>query len=200
MKFSLKGINTLDLYGNRSRIKVLVIVSSFVIGISSLFYTHMLVEELREREKRQIELFANALEYAYIYSENLNFVTQEIIQQNYSIPVIVVDRSGTPTDFKNIKFKRNATDEEIDAKLADELKRMEAEYEPIYIEDAHVYYRNSELLYSLRYYPYVQLSVILVFGLLVYVVFNQTKLAEQNRVWAGLTKETAHQLGTPSPR
>ncbi|MGY6558546.1 MAG: sensor histidine kinase [Nitritalea sp.] len=197
MKFSLKGINTLDLYGNRSRIKVLVIVSSFVIGISSLFYTHMLVEELREREKRQIELFANALEYAYIYSENLNFVTQEIIQQNYSIPVIVVDRSGTPTDFKNIKFKRNATDEEIDTKLAEELKRMEAEYEPIYIEDAHVYYRNSELLYSLRYYPYVQLSVILVFGLLVYVVFNQTKLAEQNRVWAGLTKETAHQLGTP---
>jgi signal transduction histidine kinase len=74
---------------------------------------------------------------------------------------------------------------------------MKAEYEPIPIEDAFVYYRNSELLTSLKFYPYIQLSVILVFGILAYAVFNQSKVAEQNRVWAGLTKETAHQLGTP---
>jgi signal transduction histidine kinase len=74
---------------------------------------------------------------------------------------------------------------------------MKAEYEPISSEDSLIYYRNSELLTSLKYYPYVQLSVILVFGVLAFAVFNQSKVAEQNRVWAGLTKETAHQLGTP---
>ncbi|MDX5479100.1 sensor histidine kinase [Fontibacter flavus] len=197
MKNKLQDFATLDLYQNKSRIKWLVIICSVIISFGSIIYTNKLVEELREREKRQIELLAKAWEYASIYAENLTFINQEIIQQNTSIPVIVVDAQNNPIEYRNIGFRKNVTEEEKNKLLQKELVKMKAQYEPIPTEDALVYYRNSELLTSLRFYPYVQLSVILVFGVLAYAVFNQSKVAEQNRVWAGLTKETAHQLGTP---
>ncbi|MCR9017362.1 sensor histidine kinase [Aquiflexum gelatinilyticum] len=200
MRNTLQDIGILDFYQNKNRIKWLIFISSVVISFGSIYYTNILVEELKDREKRQIELLARALEYASsasIDAENLSFITSEIIQQNNSIPVIVVDANGNPTDHKNIKFKKNANQEEIDKVLRAELEKMKQEYEPIRGEEYLVFYRNSELLTSLKFYPYVQLSVILVFGVLAFAVFNQSKVAEQNRVWAGLTKETAHQLGTP---
>ncbi|MCL6257765.1 ATP-binding protein [Aquiflexum sp. TKW24L] len=200
MRNTLQDIGILDFYQNKNRIKWLIFISSVVISFGSIYYTNILVEELKEREKRQIELLARALEYASsasIDTDNLSFITQEIIQQNNSIPVIVVNADGDPIDHKNIKFKKDANEEDMDKVLRAELVKMKAEYEPIRSEDSLIYYRNSELLTSLKYYPYVQLSVILVFGVLAFAVFNQSKVAEQNRVWAGLTKETAHQLGTP---
>lgn len=197
MKNRLQDIANLNLYQNRGQIKWIVVICSIVISFGSIFYTNKLVEELKEREKRQIELLARALEYASLYTDNLTFINQEIIQQNTSIPVIVVDMDGRPIEFRNINFRNKSSEEDKEKKLAQELAKMKAEYDPIPIEDAMVYYRNSELLTSLKFYPYVQLSVILVFGFLAYAVFNQSKVAEQNRVWAGLTKETAHQLGTP---
>lgn len=197
MKNRLQDIATLDLVQNKNRIKWLIFICSLVIGFGSIYYTNRLVEELKEREKRQIELLAKALEYASLYTENLNFINQEIIQENNSIPVIVVDAYDNPIEYRNIKLKKNLNEDEILEVLSGELVKMKAEYEPIPMEEALVYYRNSELLTSLKYYPYIQLSVILVFGILAYAVFNQSKVAEQNRVWAGLTKETAHQLGTP---
>lgn len=172
---------------------------SLLIGAGSIWYTNSLVEELRERERRQIELLSSALEYAASTAENLTFINQEIIQQNYSIPIIMVDPNGNPFEYRNITFKKNATAQDSAKTLEVELIEMKEEYEPILLEEAdiHVYYRNSELLLNLKYYPYIQLAVILIFGALAYALFNQSKIAEQNRVWAGLTKETAHQLGTP---
>lgn len=200
MRNTLQDIGILDFFQNKNRIKWLIFISSVVISFGSIYYTNILVEELKEREKRQIELLARALEYASsasVDADNLGFITEEIIKQNNSIPVIVVNSEGDPVDHKNISFKKGANQEEIDKVLRAELVKMKEEYEPISSEDSLIYYRNSELLTSLKYYPYVQLSVILVFGVLAYAVFNQSKVAEQNRVWAGLTKETAHQLGTP---
>lgn len=197
MKNKLQDIATLDLYTNKHRIKWLIFICSIIISFGSIYYTNLLVEELKDREKRQIELLARALEYASSNADNLTFINQEIIQQNTSIPVIVVDSDGNIVDFRNIKFNKRATEEDRQKTLRKEFEIMKAEYEPIVTEEALVYYRNSELLTSLKYYPYIQLSVILVFGVLAYAVFNQSKVAEQNRVWAGLTKETAHQLGTP---
>jgi signal transduction histidine kinase len=198
MKNKLQDIAILDFYQNKNRIKWLIFISSVIISFGSIFYTNLLVEELKEREKRQIELLAKALEYAAVNTDNLSFINQEIIQQNNSIPVIIVNEEGEPFEHRNIKFKKRATEEDKKETLRTEILKMRAEYEPIPIEESsNVYYRNSELLTSLKYYPYIQLSVILVFGVLAYAVFNQSKVAEQNRVWAGLTKETAHQLGTP---
>jgi len=200
MKNKFQDFTTLDFYQNKGRVKWIVFGLSLLISIGSIYYTNTLVEELKEREKKQIDLFARALEYAANNSDNLTFINQEIIVQNHDIPVIIADAFGNPTGiYRNIKFKENATEEEIAEKLKTELQQMKTEYEPIILAelDQYIYYKNSDLLVSLFFYPYVQLSVILVFGLLAYALFNQSKIAEQNRVWAGLTKETAHQLGTP---
>lgn len=199
MKKRFQDLTTIDFYQNRKQVKWLVFLVSFLIGSGSIWYTSLLVDELRERESRQIQLLSAALEYAATTSENLTFINQEIIQQNHSIPIIMVDSEGSPLEFRNIKFKNKADGADSLATLDRELLEMQDEYEPIYLREAdvRVFYRNSELLTNLRYYPYVQLAVILVFGALAYALFNQSKIAEQNRVWAGLTKETAHQLGTP---
>ena len=199
MKNRFQDITSIDFYQNKKQVKWLVFLLSFLIGSGSIWYTSLLVDELRERESRQIQLLSSALEYAATTSENLTFINQEIIQQNYSIPIIMVDSEGNPIEFRNIKFKKNADGQDTLKTLNQELLEMQEEYEPIYLQEAdiRVFYRNSELLTNLRYYPYIQLAVILVFGALAYALFNQSKIAEQNRVWAGLTKETAHQLGTP---
>jgi len=198
MKNRFQDLTTFDLYHNRGKVKWIIFIISLVISIGSIYYTDLLVSDLKIREKRQIDLYANAMEYLASGNDNLTFIHQEIIVENTSIPVIITDANGNPNEHKNIKLKKNSSEEEIREQLTYELVRMKAEYEPIVLaEDFLIFYRNSELLRRLQYYPYVQLSVILVFGLLAFAVFNQSKLAEQNRVWAGLTKETAHQLGTP---
>jgi signal transduction histidine kinase len=199
MKTRFQDLTSIDFYQNKKQVKWLVFLVSFLIGSGSIWYTNLLVDELREREKRQIQLLSAALEYAATTSENLTFINQEIIQQNYSIPIIMVDSKDSPIEFRNIKFKSNADALDSTKTLQKELQEMGEDYEPIYLREAdiRVFYRNSELLTNLKYYPYVQLAVILLFGALAYALFNQSKIAEQNRVWAGLTKETAHQLGTP---
>ncbi|WP_339905724.1 ATP-binding protein [uncultured Cyclobacterium sp.] len=198
MKKKFQDLASLDLYQNREKVKWAIFVFSVVIGLGSIWYTNTLVEELKIREKRQVDLYAEALEYASVNSDNLTFVFQVIIQENKSIPVITVNAAGEPMEYKNINFPSNSTEDEIRDYLLDELESMKTLYEPISLsDDVFIYYRNSDLLTRLQYYPYVQLSVILVFGLLAYAFLNQSKVAEQNRLWAGLTKETAHQLGTP---
>lgn len=198
MKHKIQDLASLDFYQNKGKVKWVIFGFSLIISVGSIYYTNTLVEELKERERRQIDLYASALEYASVNSENLTFIFQDIIQENRSIPVITTDAAGNPYEHKNIDFKKNSTDEEIQQQLRAELIEMKAVYEPIKLmDDYYIYFRNSELLTRLKYYPYVQLSVILVFGVLAYALFNQSKVAEQNRLWAGLTKETAHQLGTP---
>ncbi len=199
MKNRFQDLTSVDLYSNKKQVKWLVVLVSIVIGSGSIWYTNRLVNELKERERRQIELLSAALDYAASNAENLTFINQEIIQQNYSIPIIMVDSEGDPIEFRNISFKKNADGLDSIRTLEKELAGMQAEYEPILLVEAdiQVFYRNSELLLNLKYYPYVQLAVILLFGVLAYTLFNQSKISEQNRVWAGLTKETAHQLGTP---
>jgi signal transduction histidine kinase len=199
MKNRFQDIASIDFYQNKKLVKWLIFLISLLLGLGSIGYTHRLVEELREREDRQIRVFSAALDYAATTSENLTFINQENIQQNYSFPIIMADEQGNPIDYRNISFKNSRDKADSMQVLKEVLLEMQEDYPPIVLQEAdiRIYYRNSELLTNLKYYPYIQLAVILLFGLLVYVVFNQSKLSEQNRVWAGLTKETAHQLGTP---
>jgi signal transduction histidine kinase len=198
-----------DLYSNKTRFNWLLVVIAIAIGSASVYYTNLLVRELKEREKRLIELYAKTLEFTANQkdNQNLGFFFQEIIVPNNSIPVILTDGNGAPIEYRNIKFKNNLTDTEIQNHLQKELTIMREEHEPIRIrfedDDGEVfdynfvYYKNSVLLDQLRYYPYVQLSIISIFGILAFMAFNYSKRAEQNRIWVGLAKETAHQLGTP---
>jgi signal transduction histidine kinase len=198
-----------DLYTNKSKYKWLIIITAILIGTASIYYTDILVSQLKEREERQITLYAKTLEYTANQqdNQNLGFIFEEIIVPNNSVPVILTDDSGHPIEYKNLDFNENLNPEEFEKMLGEELNVMKDEHEPIKINfrDENnkvfgynlVYYKNSKLLYQLRYYPYIQLSVISIFGILTFLVFNYSKTAEQNRIWVGLAKETAHQLGTP---
>lgn len=201
--------NAGSIYQSKAALKWIALAISFVIGMASVFYTNSIVEELKEREERYIELYAKTLEYTNNpdNSDNLIFIYQEIITPNNSIPVILVDANGDPTVYRNIKIDSiKNSNAQIRNILKKELAVMEQEYEPVTIFDTnteeptasfYIYYRNSDLIYRLRYYPYIQLAVIAAFVFFGYVSFSYSRRAEQNQVWVGLAKETAHQLGTP---
>ncbi len=197
-----------DFYQDNSRLKWIVLAVSALISVGSIYYTNILVNQLKEREKQQIELYAKALAYTINdeTNENISFVSEEILYKNNSIPIIWINNDGQ-YQHRNIQLNENWTEERKKKVLDKELVEMKALYEPIqmtYINDSgeaenygSLYYKNSFLLTLLISYPYIQLLVIAIFGFISYLAFNYSKAAEQNRVWVGLAKETAHQLGTP---
>lgn len=209
MNNKLTEVGGLDIYSNKSTVKILVIAISIFIGLASIYYTNIIVESLKDREERLIDLYANTVEYTANENvkDNLTFLNQEIIVPNNSIPVILTDAEGNALYYRNISIPSSFSEDKKNTVLKNELDLMKEEHEPIQIafrnhdgevyDYNYVYYKNSSLLNQLKYYPYIQLSVIAVFGMLAYLAFNYSKTAEQNRVWVGLAKETAHQLGTP---
>lgn len=193
----------MNLYQNKFEFKIVIVVIAFLIGFASLYYTNSLVQKLVQREKEQINLFGKALRYM-LDKENeepSRFILEEIVKVNTSIPTIATDEDDNILLDKNLHTE-NMGNEEKQLYLEKELLKMKAEFPPIKvaISDTRynlIYYRSSDLIYQLKYYPYAQLSVIAIFGLLTYLAFSYSRRAEQNRVWVGLAKETAHQLGTP---
>ncbi len=195
----------IDIENQNFPIRILIVAISLFIGSGSLYYTNILVKEIEEREHKQIDLFAKGQEFVTSANDNLqslNFLFTEIVGANNSIPVIWADADGNPLDSRNIEFPENITDEEKTKLLAKRIISMQAIHDPIPVELApgwqnYIYYENSALISKLKYYPYVQLSVIAIFAIFIFIIFNTSKRSEQNRVWVGLAKETAHQLGTP---
>jgi nitrogen-specific signal transduction histidine kinase len=203
-------IPSLDFYQNNSNLKWVVLVASVLISIGSIYYTNVLVDQLKERERQQVQLYAKAIEYTANDDDSgdVNFIASEILFQNNSIPIIQVTDKGRVLAFRNVEVEEGWTDARKDTFLKNELKLMSQTYEPITVTlrdpqtaevfgTQFIYYKNSFLLTQLIAYPYIQLSVIAIFGFIAYLAFNYSKAAEQNRVWVGLAKETAHQLGTP---
>jgi signal transduction histidine kinase len=203
-------IPTLEFYQSNPKLKWIVLVVSFLISIGSIYYTKILVDQLKQRERNQVQLFAKAIEYTLNedLSFNILFVSEEIINKNNSIPTILVDEQNQVIDVRNITIDSTRTKSSITRQLKKEIEEMSLTYEPITIAlkdptsdeifgTQKLYYKNSFLLTQLIAYPYIQLSVIAIFGFISFLAFNYSKAAEQNRVWVGLAKETAHQLGTP---
>jgi anti-sigma regulatory factor (Ser/Thr protein kinase) len=202
---------SLNFYQNNSQLKWVVLGISVLISVGSIYYTNELVNQLKERERQQVQLYAKAIEYTANEEEtfqNVNFIAQEILFQNNSIPIIQADEKKNVLSFRNIDIDTALSKPQQDRFLAKEIEKMSETYEPIEVTlrdpvtseifgTQYIYYENSFLLTQLIAYPYVQLSVIAIFGFISYLAFNYSKAAEQNRVWVGLAKETAHQLGTP---
>jgi signal transduction histidine kinase len=179
-------------------------VCVFMAGFS-LYFTDGLVSKLEEREKQQIELYAETIRYVMTSDENadINFFFERIkkINENNTIPVIWKDGSGHLNSI-NIAMSESLSTEEKQTLLQSKLQEIIAENnKPIEMDmgfqKEYIYYGNSKLLKLLRYYPLSQLLVVLIIGFLGYIFFSYSRRAEQNRVWVGLAKETAHQLGTP---
>jgi hypothetical protein len=203
------ALPSMEFYQDNTKLKWIILAVSIIISISSIFYTNVLVKQLKERETRQVKLYARALEYTLNDTENnILFITEEIIYKNNSIPTILVNEDGEFVYSGNLNIDPSWTPKKKNDMLQRELQEMKATYPPIEIVlkdpstgevfgKQFVYYKNSFLLTQLVAYPYIQLSVIAIFGFISYLAFNYSKAAEQNRVWVGLAKETAHQLGTP---
>lgn len=181
-----------------------------MISIASIYYTKILVDQLKDREKQQVNLFAKAIEYTLNedLNVNVNFVSEQIINRNNSIPTILVDEKGKVIYLRNVEIDSSKSEAFINQQIQQEIESMKKTYDPIAITlrdptnnevfgAQKLYYKNSFLLTQINAYPYIQLSVIALFGFVSYLAFTYSKAAEQNRVWVGLAKETAHQLGTP---
>ncbi len=194
----------MNLYQNKNTLKLIIVALALIIGLISIVYTNSLVQQLAMRETAQIKLFAKAQGLiTTISSEEANTFLFEIVQQNNSIPVILTDESGEKINSsRNIVFPKNASEKDQKRILRKELQTMKSGYEPLEVvvsEDLKqlIYYRNSPLITQLRYYPIVELVALILLGVLAYVIFSTSRRSEQDRVWVGLAKETAHQLGTP---
>lgn len=193
-----------EIYNSKSRFKLLILLIALIIGGASIYYTQQLVSRLAERERKLIDLYAKGLKFAGS-SENsgdLSFIFEEIVKANNSIPVILADENRVPVNSKNIEIPHGTTMEEEHKILQKEIQEMRLQHDSIEIEFApgyrnYIFYKNSFLLRQLLYYPYVQLTIIAIFAIIAYMAFSYSRNAEQNRVWVGLAKETAHQLGTP---
>lgn len=152
-------------------------------------------------ERKNVELWAEATQKLVNSDINSNqditFLV-DIINRNTNIPIIIADSLDHVGDTRNISF----TNENKEKVLLRELRKMKEQNDPILIsvsetETQYLYYRNSVLLENLKYYPVVQFAVIFLFILVAYLAFSSSRNAEQNQVWVGMSKETAHQLGTP---
>ncbi len=174
------------------------------IGVFSLWYTRMLANDLARQEEKKIILLANAMKELNS-SNGQNSFALSIIMDNESIPVMVTDEFGNIINDRNFDTLRRERDSTY---LQKELEIMKQQHDPIKVEYLldeetkqvsylYIYYKNSHQLVRLRQYPYYQLTIIAIFILVSYIAFSTSRRAEQNRVWVGMSKETAHQLGTP---
>lgn len=191
----------MDIYLKKRRWKILLFLTAVIIGVASLMYTNWLTDKLSVEERKKVELWAEAtkrLASENMFSELDISLIEMISNQNTSIPLIVTNESDSIIIHANIKFNE-ARREEI---LTSELRKMKLQNPPIeiFISDQSkqfLFYRESYLLRNLRMFPVIQLIVIFLFIGVAYLAFSASRRAEQNQVWVGMSKETAHQLGTP---
>ena len=190
----------MNIYKQRIWWKLWLLVIAVIIGIGSLKYTSDLVETLKLEEKEKAELWAEATRMINKseLGEDLSFL-YSIIENNTTVPVILTDSYDNIISSKNF----NASKSDNPGFLETKLVKIKEEYEPIVIDLPngqfnYIYYKESIILSKLIYYPYIQLGIIILFIIVSYLAFSSSRRAEQNQVWVGMSKETAHQLGTPT--
>ncbi len=194
------GIN---IYSTRKNWKIVLFIFATIICLASLTYTNKLISDLDTEERKKIELWAeatNQLVNSGMGPTN-NILASRIMQENTTIPIILTNEVGEIIGNRNLPQRPNQ-----EAFLQRQLKIMMEQHEPIIIEakmngqvilTQYLYYKDSYILSQLRFYPLLQLLVIFLYVGIAYLAFNRSKKSEQNLVWAGMAKETAHQIGTP---
>lgn len=188
------------------QVKIVLLVVAVVIAVASLLVSHFLVRDLSKEERNNTEVWAQALRALSSADENTDLsLVLKVIQGNNTIPVIVLDAENNVMDYRNIRInaKNEADSMAYVARLANNLRRSGnfIRVEPVASAASNDYqivcFDDSLMLKRLAFYPYIQLTVVLIFVVVAIFALLTSKRAEQNRVWVGLSKETAHQLGTP---
>lgn len=176
---------------------------AFIIVALILWNTNLLFQNLSKEQRTKMELWAMAQE-EYIQNQSFSNLTFEVLQRSGINPMIQVDENDKILEIRNVNWDQAKQDSTALYKILDQIKK---ENDPILIQykndsgalmiNQKLYYGNSEVLKKLQYYPLALLLVIFLFATVLYFVFKTAKIAEQNRLWAAMAKETAHQIGTP---
>lgn len=196
-------------YEQKRRWKFLLLVFAILIGIASIFYTDSFVKKMQREEQIQFKLWVKVTERSLLLYDNDTYT--EIIQtirDNTKMPVIITNLDGTIFLAQGLDSTKTIYNVDSSSKakydpeyFKIELARMKRQHPPTTIdffgEKKLAYYKDSFILTQLRYFPYIQMGVIFLFLLTAYAAFSSARRAEQDHVWVGLAKETAHQLGTP---
>ena len=180
------------------QVKIILVVVAIVIAITSLLVSHFLVTDLSNEERNKMEVWAQAMQTLQEADETTDLtLVLSVIQGNKTIPVIVLDSDGQVMDYRNVEISKKDSSRYV----ADYGHRMYKAGHYIQIGDSVDYqlvcYDESTLLKRLSQYPYWQLGIVMIFVVVAIFALLSSKRAEQNKVWVGLSKETAHQLGTP---
>jgi len=191
----------MDIYRKRLVWKIMLLFFAVIIGFGSLFYTRDLVDKLKVEERKKATMWAEATRRLVGTSggtEDFEFLFS-IVEGNTTVPIILTDDEQNIISYRNLGRAASADT----AAIRKELEQMSFRNDPIVIDlgngvENYIYYRESSLLRQLTVFPYVQLGVILLFMAVAYIAFSSSREAEQNQVWVGLSRETAHQLGTPT--
>jgi len=179
---------------------LLLFLFAIMTGTGSLAYTRYLVGILKDEEREKVELWAEATRLISLADTSQNIeLFQTIIENNNPIPVILTDEADdyiSSGNFDEIKMNDPVY-------FRKQLEKIKRKNDPIVIDIGEgyknlIYYKDSIILSQLTYYPYVQLGIILLFILVAFLAFNSSRRAEENQVWVSMSKETAHQLGTPT--
>jgi len=171
------------------RIKIILVVAAVLIAVASLLISHFLVRDLSNEEHHRMEVWAQALHALNAADETTDLsLVVSVMEGNNTIPVIVMNDEGEITDYRNI---------EDTTRIESYARRMIRSGDTIHVDGQIVCYDESIMLKRLSAWPYVQLGIVLVFVVVAIFALLSSKRAEQNKVWVGLSKETAHQLGTP---
>lgn len=196
-------------YDGVRRVKRILVAGAVLIVVASLWVSHGLISDLKNEEQTKMGVWAEAMRSLTSADEttDLNLVLR-VINDNHTIPVIVTDEKGRVTTSRNLRLRYRTSRDSV-KQVNEALARLKAGGHSMRISlgtdevgDTHttalyIYYGQSLLLQRLAWFPYVQLGGVTVFLLVALLALLSTKRAEQNKVWVGLTKETAHQLGTP---
>lgn len=184
------------------QVKIILVVTAVIIAVASLAVSHFLVRDLAIEERNKMGVWAEAMHSLNTADEttDLNLVLK-VIDENNTIPVIVTDKDGTVQIFRNVSVEAKTYNDSIEA-MAAMAKHWMNDGNVVRIdidksEFLNVAYDESLMLKRLAIYPYAQLGIVLIFVVIAIFALLTSKRAEQNKVWVGLSKETAHQLGTP---
>ena len=177
------------------------LLGAFLIVALILWNTNILFQNLKKEERAKMELWGMA-QQELIENSTVNNLTFEVLQQTWINPMIQVNSQGKIIGYKNIDWDPKYEDSLV---IYKQLEKIQRENQPILIRyqdslsniNQKLYYGDSILLKKLQYYPLALLLIIFLFGAVLYFVFKTSKISEQNRLWAAMAKETAHQIGTP---
>ena len=186
------------------QVKIFLVVAAILIAVASLLVSRSLTRDLSEQEKSKMQVWAEAMKSLSAADENTDLsLVLKVLDENHTIPVVVLDNEGVVTEFRNIEIKaRNAKDSLLYVTSQGQQMKASGQVIRIALSKNHkdyidVCYDESLMLKRIAIYPYVQLGVVMLFVIVAIFALLTSKRAEQNKVWVGLSKETAHQLGTP---